>query len=186
MLRVDSEIVVFPSVEPTAEFFEVLPLIAGEAESFVRGRGFDLYRIRDYSPEDDARHLDWKASAKSGGLKVREFTREDERRLRIVFDNPAAGDTSPERYEEGLELAASIAWHFASENADMSYAATDFESQDLFSFLRYLALVEPMGAPSVLDRLQESGAYNVIITAKPRGTIRTALWSSSYVIFLAR
>src|SRR2546422_5726405 len=30
------------------EFFQVLPLITGEFESFTRGRGSDLYRIREY------------------------------------------------------------------------------------------------------------------------------------------
>ena len=84
------EITVFPRVEPTDEFFQILPLITGEMESFVRGRGNDLYRIREYTSEDSARHVDWKATAKSGMLKVREFTREDERKLRIVFDNPSA------------------------------------------------------------------------------------------------
>ena len=40
----------------------------GEWESFVRGRGSDLYLIREYLPEDSARHVDWKATAKSGSL----------------------------------------------------------------------------------------------------------------------
>ena len=82
------EIIVYPRVEPADEFFEVLPMITGEFETFVRGRGDDLYLIREYLPEDSARHVDWKATAKSGSLKVREFSREDERKLRIVFDNP--------------------------------------------------------------------------------------------------
>ena len=42
-------------------------------------------------PEDSARHVDWKATARTGTLKVREFSREDERKLRIVFDNSAPG-----------------------------------------------------------------------------------------------
>src|SRR2546430_3964201 len=93
------EAIVYPSVEPTDEFFEVLPLITGEFASFMRGRGNDLYRIREYMPEDSARHVDWKASAKSGSLKVREFSREDERKLRIVFDNPPVQAISAEAYE---------------------------------------------------------------------------------------
>src|SRR5438067_6572124 len=88
------ELIVYPSVEATDEFFQVLPMITGEFEVFVRGRGFDLYRIREHMPEDSARLVDWKATAKSGALKVREFTREDERRLRIIFDNPAPGTVS--------------------------------------------------------------------------------------------
>src|SRR5216683_6255627 len=72
------EILVYPPVEATDEFFEVLPLITGEFETFARGRGDDLYLIREYMPEDSARHVDWKATAKTGSLKVREFSREDE------------------------------------------------------------------------------------------------------------
>src|SRR5208337_2046065 len=79
------EVLVYPRVELTEEFFEILPLVRGEWTSLVRGRGADLYRIREYVSEDSARHVDWKATAKSGSLKVREFTREDERKLCIVF-----------------------------------------------------------------------------------------------------
>src|SRR4029077_18416397 len=88
------EIIVYPAVEPSDEFFELLPLVTGEFETFVRGRGHDLYRIREYMPEDPARHVDWKATATSAALNTREFSREDYRRLRIVFDNPGPGAVS--------------------------------------------------------------------------------------------
>ena len=110
------DIVVYPTIEPADEFFKVLPLITGEFETFVRGRGSDLYRIREYMPEDSARHVDWKATAKSGALKVREFSREDERKLRIVFDNPAPDAVSRAAYERAVALAAALGWHFAEEN----------------------------------------------------------------------
>ena len=66
-----SEILIYPSIAPPDELSEILPLVRGEWESFVRGRGSDLYRIREYLPEDSARHVDWKATAKSGSLKRR-------------------------------------------------------------------------------------------------------------------
>ena len=34
--------------QPTEEFYEILPLVSGELESYLRGRGHDLYAIRDY------------------------------------------------------------------------------------------------------------------------------------------
>ena len=67
----------------TDEFFDVLPLITGEFETFARGRGDDLYLIREYMPEDSARHVDWKATAKSGLLYGREFSREDDHGLHL-------------------------------------------------------------------------------------------------------
>ena len=60
-------------------------------------------------PEDSARHVDWKATAKSGSLKVREFAREDERKLCIAFDNPGAGLISEAAYEKAVGLTASLA-----------------------------------------------------------------------------
>jgi Protein of unknown function DUF58 len=179
------EMIVYPSVEPTDEFFEVLPLITGEFETFVRGRGTDLYRIREYTQEDSARHVDWKATAKSGSLKVREFTREDERKLRIVFDNPPPGAVSAQEYERAVALAASLAWHFAGEDAEVSFVTQECNGRaDIHQFLTCLALAQPQPSPSAVDSLPLSGDYNIILTARPRGTIPTALWTCSYFIFL--
>jgi uncharacterized protein (DUF58 family) len=178
------DLIVYPPVQPTDELFEVLPLIRGESEAFVRGRGCDLYRIREYLPEDSARHVDWKATAKSGALKVREFTREDERKLRLVFDNPAPEQISAEAYERGIALAASLAWHFAGENTDMSFVAPGYQGgPEAYAFLKYLALLQPGTQPSVLEHLPLSEEYNLVLTTRPRGTIPTALWTCSYFLF---
>jgi len=179
------EILVYPLVEHTDEFFDVLPLIAGEFETFARGRGDDLHLIREYMPEDSARHVDWKATAKSGSLKVREFSREDERRLRLVFDNPAPGSVSQLAYENAVTTAASLGWHFAEGNADLSLVAQGCKAgADIHDFLAYLATVEPLAAPSLFDSLEISGEYNVILTARPHSTIPANLWACSYFIFI--
>jgi len=180
------EVIVYPSVEPPEEFFEVLPMVTGEFETFVRGRGYDLYRIREYMPEDSARHVDWKATARTGALKVREFSREDERRLRIVFDNPLPGDLPAGVYERAVQLAASLGWHFHHEDVEISYVAPGLEpTPDVFAFLHYLALIEPQDATSVFERLRVSDDYNVIVTSRQRSQVPPTLASRSYVITLA-
>ena len=196
------EVLVYPHIEPTDELFEILPLIRGEWESFVRGRGSDLYRIREYMPEDSARHVDWKATAKSGSLKVREFAREDERKLSIVFDNPEAGLISDTAYERAVDLAASLAWHFAAQEAEVSFVVPGRpRTLDLHEFLGWLAVVEPSGndaanqacsVESLADALRADAlrgrngadAYSIVVTARPRGAMPTALWNSSYFVFV--
>jgi uncharacterized protein (DUF58 family) len=208
-VALEREILVYPAVEPPDELFEILPLVRGEWESFVRGRGSDLYRIREYMPEDSARHVDWKATAKSGSLKVREFSREDERKLCIIFDNPAAGRISGQAYEQAVNLAAGLAWHFSSQDAEVSFRIPRHShGTDLHEFLARLAVIEPQpdlrleqgpqsglppGVPQA-DWLQEdvlreidlgsTGEYNIVLTARPRGSLPTALWNCSYFIFL--
>ncbi|HTS35204.1 MAG TPA: DUF58 domain-containing protein [Candidatus Solibacter sp.] len=190
------EVLVYPRIEATDELFEVLPLVRGEWESFVRGRGSDLYLIREYMPEDSARHVDWKATAKSGSLKVREFAREDERKLCIVFDNPQAGAIAEAAYEKAVELAASLAWHFAEQDAELSFVLPgQGKTRDLHEFLARLAVVEPgsMGTDgsAAQDVLQElthgnSDEYHIVITARTRGGLPTALWNSSYFVFVGK
>src|SRR5260370_11637112 len=97
------------------DLLDILPLVTGEFVSFVRGRGTELYRIREHAPGDMARHVDWKATAKTGSLKVREFTREDERRLRVVFDNAEPGHVSSSAYEHAVSLAATLPSHFSTQ-----------------------------------------------------------------------
>jgi len=179
------EVIAYPRVESTDQFVEVLPMVTGEFETFVRGRGNDLYLIRDYMPDDSARHVDWKATARTGALKVREFSREDERKLRIVFDNPAPGVLQPAAYERAVGLAASLGWHFHHEDVEISFVAAGLEpTEDVFAFLRYLALVEPQEATPVFSRLRASDDYNVIVTARDSAGIPAALAGRSYVISL--
>src|SRR6266481_6004176 len=125
--RVGSEIeaLVYPSVEPTEQLCEILPLVSGEMESYQRGRGNDLYSIRDYQFNDSARHVDWKATARTGALQVKEYAREDERRVMLVFDpyvGPQGTDGQvTEQFERAVTLCAGLAWHFYEINSVIEF-----------------------------------------------------------------
>ena len=97
--RIDAtgEILVYPKPQPLDDFYHALPMLAGQIESHARGSGDDLYAIRRYHPSDHMRYIDWKATAKSMTMMVRELMREDEWRLTIVFDTavpPNVGNAS--------------------------------------------------------------------------------------------
>src|SRR5216684_7410793 len=154
--RVDSaiEVVVYPQIQPTEEFYEVLPLVSGELESYQRGRGNDLYAIRDYQFNDSARHVDWKASARTGALQVKEYAREDERRVMLVFDPYVDPQTSTakaaEQFERAVTLCAGLAWHFYEINSVLEFRSAGFATPRvsandiIYDVLRYLASVTPL------------------------------------------
>src|SRR5437773_5830077 len=179
------EVLIYPELTTYEEIVELLPVLSGKREAYQRGLGSDLYRIREYLPEDSARHVDWKATAKSGELKVREFAREDERRLRVVFDNPGSGQIPAQTYERMVSLGASIAWSLAQQGVLLSFVSQDYEATgDVFGFLDFLAAVQPKPAVSILDTLAGSTDYSLVLTAQKRGTIPAAMWASAYFVFL--
>jgi len=179
------EVLVYPGLTSSEEVLDLLPVLSGKLETYLRGRGSDLYRIREYLPEDSARHVDWKATAKSGSLKVREYSREDERRLRVVFDNPAPGAVSTAAYEHMVSLAASVAWRLAQQNVQLCFVSQGYEQVgEVHGFLEQIASIVPKPGPSVLDTLCGSNEYSVVFTTQKRGTIPSILWASSYFLFI--
>ena len=191
------EALVYPAVAPSEEFYEILPLVTGELESFTRGRGHDLYSIRDYQTFDSARHVDWKASARTGSLQVREFAREDERRVLLVLDLAIPAESrqrgSPEAiFERGVALCASLAWHFFEINSVLAFRSGTFETsmapagENIYAILGYLASAAPAETDrSVLAELVDMPqTFKIILTAQPRGSLPTSLWSTSYIAFM--
>lgn len=200
--RVDlrTEALVYPSVEPTREFFEVLPGLQGAMESLAKGRGQDLYALRDYVPTDSARHVHWKASARLGQLMVREFAREDETRVLLVLDphvSTGAGLPSQapaDRFERAVTLCAGVAWHFFERNALIQFRSAAMETplapaeENIFAILHHLALAQPLPPDpehTLLTSLAASPElFKIIVTSQPRGSIPANLWHTSYVVFL--
>jgi uncharacterized protein (DUF58 family) len=80
------EVLVYPSLEPQPLFEALLTELNGDLQAYTRGRGYDFYRIRPYEVGESARHVDWKATAHTGALQVREFAREQEPLVEVFLD----------------------------------------------------------------------------------------------------
>lgn len=195
-LNLMTEALVYPSVEPTAQYMEVLPVIQGALESLSKGRGQDLYAIREYLPTDSARLVDWKATARSGSLMVREFTREEDSRVMIVLDpHSVAGEAAgSEWFERGVAICANLAWHFYQGNSMLQFRSVGFTTplapadEIIFKILRHLAVAQPLPPDpdqALMAELADSPElFKIVVTSQSRGSISRDVWSSSYIIFL--
>ena len=191
------DIIVYPKPEVISDELHLLPMYAGRMPSMRRGAGHDLFSMRDYQPQDDLRHIDWKATARSRRLTVREFTSEDERRITIVLDtrlSHGAGSDLPQRFERGVVQAASLIKHFIDERAEVRLVLGDdvgpFGSgtDQLYRCLRRLALVtasdrEGPGLTNVSWNQVEHD-YAILLTAAAPGSIPANIWRTSHVIYL--
>lgn len=202
-LDLRTEALVYPSVEPTRDFFEVLPGLQGALESLSKGRGQDLYALRDYMPTDSARHVHWKASARLGSLMVREFTREEDARVLLVLDphmtapGPHADSrlaSAADRFDRAVTLCAAMAWHFFERNALLQFRSAGMDTalapaeDSIYTILRYLATARALPVDPEHKLLTDLAAspelFKIIVTSQPRGSIPANLWHTSYVVFL--
>jgi len=111
-VRLDDEVLVFPTVTPLPRALRHALAAGGPRAVPRRGRGHDLYNLREYRGGDDPRLIHWRSTAKAGALMVRELQAETTRDSRIVLE--VAG-VDAERVERGLSEAASLAVHLLKE-----------------------------------------------------------------------
>ena len=167
----ETEIVIFPRLAEVDEEIMELPLQTGKLVAQKKGLGQDLLSLRDYQPMDDLRHVDWKATARSNRLIVREFSAEDDKRVCLILDTrlpkDAEGKTlslrekieaeqngsglihDSERFEKGVCQTASLLAHFTEEQAeirliiDNEIGEFSIGKDHLYNCLKRLAVVEP-------------------------------------------
>ncbi len=195
----DVDIIVYPKPEAIGDELHLLPMYAGRVPAARRGAGHDLFSLRDYQPQDDLRHIDWKATARSRRLTVREFTSEDERRISIVLDTRVPHGAEQdlfERFERGVVQASSLIKHFIDERAEVSLVLGNdvgpFGSgiEHLYRCLRRLALVAPVDIdkPEIesvkISRSVVEHDYAILLTAAAPGSIPANVWRTSHVIYL--
>lgn len=142
------EIFIFPNINTVTENVEDMPLDTGKFTVQKHGFGQDLLSLRDYQPGDDLRRVDWKATARTRRIIVREFAAEDEKRITVVFD-PRIRQSAKEkiktlrerieeeagrskkrspisrRFEKGVRYAASLLSYFADEKAETRLIIAD-------------------------------------------------------------
>jgi uncharacterized protein (DUF58 family) len=94
--------------------------LAGSYHSVFKGRGMDFDEVREYTPGDEVRTIDWNVTARAGRTFVKKFTEERELTIFLVVDISASGNfgsgTMAKR-DLAAELASVLAFS-AIRNSD--------------------------------------------------------------------
>jgi uncharacterized protein (DUF58 family) len=152
---------------------------------------------------DDLRHIDWKATARSRRLIVRQFTAEDERRVTVALDTRMMGGAGEQdagtRFERGVTLAASLVAHFIAESAEVRLIVGEEQgrygvgTEHLYHCLRRLALAAPaatadpargVAGEASHEAPAADGNYVILLTTAAPGSIPGNVWRTSHVIYL--
>lgn len=178
------EVIVYPALDPQPGFDEMLAEVEGEAEALFRGRGHDFYRIRPYEPFESARNVDWRATAHTGALQVREFARDQEHLIDLTLDLQAAPEDDA-WFERAVECCAYLAWRLTARGARVRLRTQDFDllapaEGDVYAMLRYLALVERKGRHSLIHPAADD-SVQILFTTRAK-TLADAGWLAARVV----
>jgi uncharacterized protein (DUF58 family) len=163
------ETIVYPALEPDDAAQASFDELAGEIEMNVRGAGQDFHRIRPYEMSDGARMVDWKSSAKSGALQVREFSREQQRAVEVFLDRRIIVGQSA-AFESAVERCAFVVWELSGRDVEVRFRSQRFsmaipEQGEVYAVLRFLALTEAVIGSEPDDAVEDDSALQVVFSA---------------------
>ena len=167
---VKHDILIYPCLDPQPGFEDLLASLEGEIESRFRGIGDDFYLIRPYSYHDSARFVDWKASAHTGELQVREFARNQDREVELMLDlNVPSGYN--DWFEHAIDCAAYLSWSLSQDGIRVRLRTQEVDlhvpgEADVYAILKYLALVAPIFGklPTVVH---DPSRFQILLSAQP-------------------
>jgi uncharacterized protein (DUF58 family) len=170
MVTAHHEVVIYPCLEPQPGFEELFEAVSGDIEALRRGRGNDFYRIRPYEMFESARHVDWKATAHTGGLQVREFAQQEDLCVSVFLDLDVP-DWSSDWFERAVECTAFLAARLAPTGITLHLQTQNFDAivphnANVYAVLKYLALVTTeRGMPGVV--FNDHSSVPIVFTLYP-------------------
>jgi len=94
-------------------------VLAGEYESVFKGRGMEFDEVREYSPGDEIRSIDWNVTARMGTPYVKRFVEERELTIMFLVDLSASGtfgSVKKTKNEVAAELCALLSFSAVKNN----------------------------------------------------------------------
>jgi len=130
----------------------------------------EFHSQREYVPGDDLRRINWKASARTGDLMVRETTPDGARRCTIVLDGTMQV-AEPDAFERAVSVAASVMSAAAAEGIECRFVARDADfrgptaERDALVWLATASGDPRPVEPSASGRLTSYGLGLVVVVA---------------------
>jgi uncharacterized protein (DUF58 family) len=94
-------------------------VFAGGYHSAFKGRGMEFAEVREYTPGDDVRTIDWNVTARTGQPYVKQFVEERELTVMLLVDLSASGQfgtVAKLKTEIATELCAVLAMSAITNN----------------------------------------------------------------------
>lgn len=94
-------------------------MLAGRYKSVFRGSGIEFEEVREYSPGDEVKSIDWKVSARLGKPFIKLYREERESIVMLLIDMSASlkfGTFSDLKLEKAAEIASVLAFSAIKNN----------------------------------------------------------------------
>ncbi|MGQ9720184.1 MAG: DUF58 domain-containing protein [Candidatus Jordarchaeum sp.] len=167
-----TELLIYPSYQDVRKMEAMggqrtLGRIFGMHKTKQKGMGTEFFGIRNYFPMDEYRRIDWKATARTGDLMMREFEIEKNIKIMVLLDTSASmGGGLPDNTKLDYSIRAAVLLAklalerrdevgiVAFSNKVHIYVKPRMGKEYFYHILEALAIVEPQGGLRIMEVME--------------------------------
>jgi len=166
-------------------------IFSGEYHSVFKGRGMEFAEVREYTPGDDIRSVDWNVTARMGFPYVKLFEEERELTVMLLCDFSSSGyfgSKAQLKIEVAIELAALLAFSAIKNNDKVGlllftdsiekYVPPKKGKTHVLRILRELISFEPERAGT--DISQALGYFSRLASRKNIAFLISDFWDNGF------
>lgn len=168
------ELFVLPKKVPVELPAQLLQASGRLGNNDRRGLDGELLSLRAYTSTDERRRIDWKATARTANLTVRDLSSEEGRRVAVILDQNLEStkdeDADTKRFDDGVSIAASLLIELKELGIEQNLTLTNVGEMPIIGLsrqLRALATIEPAATSlehlSLAERINHLTGHNFVI-----------------------
>ncbi|MEE3343304.1 MAG: DUF58 domain-containing protein [Bacilli bacterium] len=115
-------------------------ILDGTYKSVYKGKSMNFENLREYVIGDDVKDIDWKSSARSGTLYIKQFIAEKKHNIMFVMDTGIKMDADTDLYESKKNIAlytAGTIGYIAIKNNDYVGMVIDTNEEIMYKPFKY-------------------------------------------------
>lgn len=175
-IKENRDVVAYPPLMPWEKLLMEIP-DTGEGSQTMphKGRGEDIFAVREYLPGDTSRDIHWRSTAKRSQPMVKEYESGGVKKVHIILDTSVPKEAASDdlnRFEVSVSKAASLVYHLLQRPdflVGLSLGDEVFLPQQgdnhLHRLLRALALVEPQREERRQPASPPTDALTIVVKA---------------------
>ncbi|WP_010202217.1 DUF58 domain-containing protein [Salinibacterium sp. PAMC 21357] len=130
--------------------------IEGSSTKNIVDSDLAFHAIREYVTGDSPRHINWKSTAKTGKLMVRQYEETRRARIAVVLDVNITEFTDDDEFEMAVSAAASLSVQGITEGREVLVSLAAAQGRDGSLSIRTLPTISPRAFLDATSRIDSS------------------------------
>ncbi len=159
--------------------------LEGQVTRTIVDSDLSFHAIREYLPGDSRRHVNWKSTARTGRLMVRQYEETRRSRIAVILDLDTSAYGSDEDFEMAVSVAASLGSQAVKDGREVVVSTSASIAEQDRGRIHAVRTLPTMSSRALLDSMSALSAGSHVMPLDQVATMTLQAAPELSLVFLA-